>query len=105
MKQNQKKYKINQFLLSLSVSEYRRAMRIIPKILGISLNTFHNYRNMDLDAKQDMPYAIVVRCELLFEMEPGFLFNGAVKQLPLKSLLKREPLPKSVKTNKKNGQN
>lgn len=93
------KYKINMYLLSLPISDYKRAVRIIPRVLGISLNTFHNYRNIRLDAKQDIPHAIVVQLELLFEMEPGFLFNGEIKQLPLKSLLKKEPLPQMRKRN------
>lgn len=93
------KYKINMYLLSLPISDYRRAVRIIPQVLGISLNTFHNYRNIGLHAKQDIPYCIVVQFELLFEMEPGSLFNGEIKQLPLKSLLKRESLPQMRKRN------
>lgn len=94
MNRTPKKYKITAYLLSLPVSDYRRAIHLIPQILGISLNTFHNYRNIGLYAKQDIPYVIVIRLELLFDMEPGFLFNGEVKQLPLKNLLKRTPMRK-----------
>jgi len=91
------KYKIGAYLLSLTVAEYKLALHLIPKILGISLNTLHNYRNIARDAKQDIPYTIVVKFELLFEMDPGTLFNGEIKQLPLKSLLKRDGLPKMNK--------
>jgi len=100
MNENSKKYKINMYLLSLPVADYRRAMRIIPRVLGISVNTFHNYRNIGLTAKQDIPYAIVIQFELLFELEPGSLFNGELRQLPLKSLLKKESSPRVTKKNR-----
>jgi len=39
-----RKYKINDFLLRLPVPLYREAVKIIPGVLGVSTNTFHNYK-------------------------------------------------------------
>lgn len=83
MVEGAKKYKINDYLNKLSVKEYRKAVKIIPKILGVSLNTFHNYRNISLNDTQDIPYEKVVIIEQLFDIKCGELSNRyiAVKRL------------------------
>lgn len=98
MNESARKYKINAYLLSLTVGEYRMALRIIPKFIGISLNTFHNYRNIKLGEQQDIPYERVVRLEQLFEMEPGTLINHEVRCVSFKELLR---MNKGVATRKK----
>ena len=90
MKNKLRKYKINDFLLRLPVPEYREAVKIIPKVLGISLNTFHNYRNILSDDKQDIPHEKVVLFEKLFEMRVGELINKEMRCKPLKELLQQE---------------
>lgn len=87
-----RKYKINDFLLRLPVPQYREAIRILPKVLGVSLNTFHNYRNILLDDRQDIPHEKVVLFEKLFEMRVGELMNKELRCRPLKELLQLEHL-------------
>ncbi|SMC74188.1 hypothetical protein [Pedobacter nyackensis] len=85
-----RKYKINDFLLRLPVSQYREAVRVIPKVLGVSLNTFHNYRNILIDDLQDIPHEKVMLFEKLFEMKVGELRNRNMSCKPLKELLQSE---------------
>jgi hypothetical protein len=85
-----RKYKINDFLLRLPVSQYREAVRIIPKVLGVSLNTFHNYRNILADDLQDIPHEKVILFEKLFEIKAGELMNRDMSCKPLKELLQSE---------------
>lgn len=73
MKEALKKYKINDYLYQLNVKDYRKAIQTLPRILGISLNTFHNYRNILRNGIQDIPYEKVVMMEQLFGMEAGSL--------------------------------
>ena len=79
MGEKTRKYKINDYLDKLTVKQYRRAVQIIPKVLGVSLNTFHNYRNILCDDVQDIPYEKVIVLEMLFEMMPGELSNNKIK--------------------------
>ena len=90
MSDKARKYKINDCLLRLPVPQYREAVKVIPKVLGISLNTFHNYRNILAGDKQDIPYEKVVLFEKLFEMRIGELINKEMRCKPLKELLGKE---------------
>lgn len=85
-----RKYKINDFLLRLPVPQYREAVKIIPKVLGVSLNTFHNYRNILLNDLQDIPHEKVILFEKLFELKVGGLVNKELKCKSLKELLQEE---------------
>ncbi len=69
------KYKINEYLHSLSVKDYKKAMKVIPRLLNISENTFHNYRNIQLGENKDIPYEKVKRLELLFGIKDDKLEN------------------------------
>jgi len=89
-----RKYKINDFLLRLPVPQYREAIKILPRVLGISLNTFHNYRNILSNDKQDIPYEKVVMIEKLFEMRAGELINKEMRCKSLKELVLHEALSK-----------
>lgn len=82
-----RKYKINECLLKLPISKYRMAIRLIPKYLRISLNTFHNYRNILLTDNQDIPHEKVVMFEKLFELKPGELLNKRIGSITLRELL------------------
>lgn len=86
MTEDPKKYKINDYLNQLNVREYRMAVQIIPKILGVSLNTFHNYRNILWNSTQDIPYEKVVMFEQLFDMRSGELINNLISVKKLKDL-------------------
>lgn len=89
MNNNNRKYKINDFLLRLPVHQYRETIKILPKILGISLNTFNNYRNILLGDSQDIPHEKVVLFEKLFEMQGGELMNKELRCKPLRELLQQ----------------
>ena len=87
MKEETKKYKIDAYLFSLTVKEYRSAMHILPKILDISLNTFHNYRKINIDEEKDIPYEKVVLMEHLFALKTGELTNRNLHSETLKELV------------------
>lgn len=84
------KYKINEYLYNLNVVEYAAARKIIPKELDISLNTFHNYRNIRSDSDADIPYTIVRKLEILFNMKRGALENSVIKGNKLKTLISKD---------------
>jgi hypothetical protein len=75
MKQAILKYRINELLNKLSVSDYRKAIKIIPRQLNVSDKTFSNYRNIKIDDVQDIPHEKVVLLEKLFAIKPGELEN------------------------------
>lgn len=81
------KYKINDYLYALNVVEYAAARKIIPKELNISLNTFQNYRNIKEDSDADIPYALVRKMEILFNMKRGGLENSEITGNRLKTLI------------------
>lgn len=82
------KYRINEYLHALNILQYRKAMILLPELLGISLNTFHNYRNILTEESKDIPYEKVVLMEQLFEFEQGTLAyqnptSGSLKAMHL----------------------
>ena len=81
------KYKINEYLYGLNVVEYSAARKIIPQELEISLNTFHNYRNIRIDSEADIPYCMIRKLEILFKMSRGGLENFKMKGEDLQSLI------------------
>lgn len=81
------KYKINEYLYQLNVVEYSAARKLIPRELDISLNTFHNYRNIKSDSEADIPYTIVRKLEILFNMKRGGLENTEIRSKKLKTLI------------------
>lgn len=85
------KYKIDECLMKLNVVEYSAARKIIPKVLGVSVNTFHNYRNIKSDEAMDIPYTLVRKLELLFELKREGLENFDVRGSKLKSLIYNDP--------------
>lgn len=85
-----RKYKINECLLKLNLPDHQLAMKKLPRLLGISLNTFHNYRNMLIGAKQDIPHEKVVIFEKLFGLKRGELLNKQIEIRPLKEILKED---------------
>lgn len=65
------KYKINEYLDKLNAKEYKKAMKIIPKALKVSVNTFHNYRRLQRGASADIPHQKVLIFEALFKVSGG----------------------------------
>lgn len=82
-----RKYKINQCLIKLPIGQHREAVRLIPRYMKISLNTFHNYRNIRMNDRQDIPHEKVVLFERLFELKPGELLNRVRRTKTLKELI------------------
>ena len=70
--------------------QYREAVKIIPRVLGVSLNTFHNYRNILWNDKQDIPHEKVIMFEKLFELKGGELINKEIKCKPLSELMQKD---------------
>lgn len=85
-----RKYKINECLLKRSIDHHREAIRKLPKYLGVSLNTLHNYRNILFSDSQDILHEIVVLFEQLFELEPGGLLNKPIRGKTLDELINTE---------------
>jgi hypothetical protein len=73
------KYKINEYLSGLPVKDYKRVIKMIPRLLNISENTFHNYRNIEIWESKDIPYEKVKRLELLFGIANGQLENYPIE--------------------------
>jgi hypothetical protein len=90
MSENIEKYKINQFLDQLTVKEYKFALKVIPKVLNVSMNTFHNYRRIGLEEPQDIPYEKVKLMEILFDVESGALENSPVSGKSLSQMFKAQ---------------
>lgn len=82
------KYKINDFLELLTVKEYRFAMRKIPGLLDVSVNTFHNYRRIKIEEPQDIPYEKIKILEILFGISNGALENKKITGKTLVQLRK-----------------
>ena len=84
------KYKINECLLKYNVLDHKLAMKMLPGLLGISRNTFHNYRKLVSGAKQDIPHEKVVMFEQLFGLKSGELLNDRIQLDSLQSVLEAE---------------
>lgn len=81
------KYRINDCLLELPMKDYRKALKLIPKAIKVSNNTFSNYRNIKLNDEQDIPHQKVVLLEKIFELKPGEIENFKPEYKSLKQLL------------------
>ncbi len=82
------KYRINDLLSELPMKDYRKALKILPKALGISPNTFSNYRNIRISEDRDIPYQKALLLEKIFELKPGELLNFRPEYKSMKQLLK-----------------
>lgn len=74
-------------MIALTLREYKAAIKLIPKYLGIAFNTFHNYRKIDIGDPQDIPYEKVIALEKLFGMQAGGLTNRVLHYKTLKELI------------------
>lgn len=85
-----RKYKIDEEMNKLNLPNYKAAIRVIPQLLNIAFNTFHNYRKLTLEAKADIPYGVVRKLELLFGMKNGELANFKIEGKTLEIIFKDE---------------
>jgi len=90
MNKDTEKYRINEFLDRLTVREYKFAMKAIPELLDVSMNTFHNYRRIKVGEKQDVPYEKIKLMEILFGVKSGELENEKMHGKSLSELFKAQ---------------
>ncbi|TZF83039.1 hypothetical protein FW774_12095 [Pedobacter sp. BS3] len=81
------KYRINALLSNLPMKDYHKALKIIPKVIGVSANTFANYRNIRITESRDIPHQKVVQLERIFGLAPGGLDNFDTSNKTLRQLL------------------
>ncbi|SMD12595.1 hypothetical protein [Pedobacter nyackensis] len=74
-----KKYKIQECIDNLKKNEYRIVLRSIPNIIGKGISTFYNYRDILIDDKEDIPFKIARKLEILFGLENGGLETKKTK--------------------------
>lgn len=72
------------------MKDYKKALKLIPKILGISTNTFLNYRNILIDEDKDIPYQKVVTLEKMFGLQAGELINISTTQKTIVELIQEQ---------------
>ena len=89
----QRKYKIDEEIRKLNLPNYKAAIRIIPRELGIASNTFHNYRKLRVTDKADIPYEMVRKLEIMFKMRLGELANSSVQCEELDVLIREYDQP------------
>ncbi|MDB5022024.1 MAG: hypothetical protein JWQ28_3151 [Pedobacter sp.] len=90
MPQDQRKYKINEYLESLTVKEYKVGIKLIPKLLNVSANTIYNWRDIRLSDREDIPAQKANMLEQLFGMQRGELANYQVDMKNLKDYIKED---------------
>lgn len=78
-------------LSNLPKRDYNKALRLIPNVLGISMNTFFNYRNIKMSEAKDIPYQKVILLEQLFGLDRGGLENFKLKIKTIHDLLVEYP--------------
>ena len=78
-----KKYRINLFLERLPIKQNKKALKLLPHILGVGRSTFDNYRGIGVDDHQDIPHIAVVKMEQFFGIEPGELLAFDVRVKPI----------------------
>ena len=81
------KYKINELLNNMPMKDYKKAIKLIPKILGVSSNTFLNYRSIRIDEDKDIPYQKVIVLEKIFDIQTGTLINVQSNQKSIYKLI------------------
>lgn len=72
------KYKINECMETLTFNQHKLIKRLLPEIIKVSINTFHNYRKLQLGDAKDIPCETVRILEQLFGLEIGGLANYEV---------------------------
>lgn len=85
-----RKYKITECMDKLPHKEYSKAMKSIPKILGVAPNTFKNYKNFYIDDSRDIPHKIVCKLELIFNLEGNTLKNYEVNLDPVERRIRKK---------------
>lgn len=82
-----KKYRIQEMMDKLTKVEHAKISKLIPKIIGRSINTFNNYSNIPLGVKTEIPNNIVIKLEILFGLPPYGLCNITITGSHYKDLI------------------
>lgn len=88
-----KKYRIEEMMNQLTKTEHAKIIKLIPKLIGKSINTFSSYIRIPADAKTEIPHDIVVKLEILFGLPPNGLRNIAITGLHYKDLISNRLVP------------
>ncbi|MES2457655.1 MAG: hypothetical protein V4594_19010 [Bacteroidota bacterium] len=88
---DQRKYRIEEEMVKLNLPGYKFALKVIPEILDIAFNTFHNYRKLRIGDKGDIPYEMVRKLEIIFQLKEGELANFSVECKGLQAMMKEAP--------------
>ncbi len=90
MSKDLRKYKINEYLESLTVREYKAGIKLIPKLLNVSANTIYNWRDIKMSDREDIPAQKAKMLEQLFGMQHGELANYEIEMKSLKEIIQEE---------------
>jgi len=85
---DQRKYRIEEEMTKLNLPRYKFALKAIPELLDIAFNTFHNYRKLRVGDKADIPYEMVRKLEIIFQLKEGELANFPVECKGLDAMMK-----------------
>lgn len=104
METKQYKYRINELMNKLPISDYKKLLRIAPSELRVTPTTFNNYRNIradDPDDLRDIPHEKVLMLERLFSIGPGELENFTITTRSLADISFTEPDDTEARISKK----
>jgi hypothetical protein len=73
--QVKRKYRIQEMMDQLTKTEHAKIIKLIPKLIGKSINTFNGYLKIGINDKTEIPHDIVVKLEILFGLPPNGLRN------------------------------
>jgi transposase-like protein len=90
MPEELRKYKINEYLESLTVKEYKAGIKLIPRLLNVSANTIYNWRDIKMSDREDIPAQKAKMLEQLFGMRQGELANYEIDIKSLKQIIREE---------------
>lgn len=81
------KYRINEVLANMPMKDYRKTLKVLPEAIGVSANTFSNYRNIKCNEDKDIPHQKVLLLEKIFGLSSGELDNFHLVYKPIRQLL------------------
>lgn len=71
--------------------EYDEMRKVIPKLIGKSMNTFNAYKNIPLHSKEEIPNRIAILLEDFFGLPPRGICNIKISCQYYKEMFKGEP--------------
>jgi hypothetical protein len=86
-----KKYIIEEFMDNTPKIEYDKMRKVIPKLIGKSMNTFNAYKNIPLDSKEELPNRIAILLEDFFGLPPRGISNIKISCQHYKEMFNTKP--------------